>query len=66
MSEVSYAELDEFDEDIFRLAERARANEVRVILLKLINSQISRGEAISKIYLEDMEKPPEKKTYKKR
>jgi len=58
MSGLFYTELDE---DIVRLAGTIKTN---TTIIQLINGQISRGEAISKIYLENMERPPEKRRYK--
>jgi len=55
MSELSYAELDE---DIDRLTGTIKTN---TALFQLANGQISLKEAISKIYLEGMKTPPNKK-----
>ncbi len=52
---------ENFDESITELKERLEVLEVNTIIYKLIKNEISIKQAISKIYLESMEKIPKKK-----
>ena len=61
MSEISYTKLNE---DIAKLAEIVKINETNTTLIQLVKGQISLEKAISKIYLENMERPPSAKERK--